>query len=123
MNNRYKKRSDGLYFPKRIHRNPSFRKLNASSIFVLFEFYSRRRVANIAGKGFQIINNGEIMFTYDEAEKKFGIPRSTFSRTIDQLVSLGFIDIAHHGGGLMKDCSKYGVSERWRDYGKEEFVK
>ena len=22
----------------------------------------------------------------------------------------------------MKDCSKYGISERWRDYGKEEFI-
>ena len=24
---------------------------------------------------------------------------------------------------MMKDCSKYGISERWRDYGKEEFIK
>jgi hypothetical protein len=79
-------------------------------------------VANIAGKGFQIINNGEIIFTYDEAINKFGIPRSIFSRTIDQLVNLGFIDISHHGGGLLKDCSKYAISERWRDYGKEEFI-
>ena len=23
----------------------------------------------------------------------------------------------------MKDCSKYGISDRWRDYGKEEFIK
>ena len=23
----------------------------------------------------------------------------------------------------MKDCSKYGISERWRDYGKEAFIK
>ena len=23
----------------------------------------------------------------------------------------------------MKDCSKYGISERWQDYGKEAFIK
>jgi hypothetical protein len=116
-------RNEWMYFSKRLHRNPAFRKLNRSSIFVLLEFYYRRRVANIAGKGLQIINNGEIIFTYDEAKKKFGMARSTFRNSIDQLVKLGFIDIAHHGGGMMKDCSKYGISERWRDYGKEAFIK
>ena len=23
----------------------------------------------------------------------------------------------------MKDCSKYGISDRWRDYGREEYIK
>ena len=68
-------------------------------------------------------NNGEIVLTYAETTKKFGIARSTFRNSIDQLVKLGFIDIAHHGGGMMKDSSQYGISERWRDYGKEEFIK
>ena len=68
-------------------------------------------------------NNGEIVLTYAETTKKFGIARSTFRNSIDQLVKLGFIDIAHHGGGMMKDSSKYGISERWREYGKEEFIK
>ena len=49
--------------------------------------------------------------------------RSTFRSCLDQLVEVGFIDIAHAGGGLMKDCSKYGISDRWKDYGKEEFKK
>ena len=49
--------------------------------------------------------------------------RSTFCRSISQLVEFGFIDITHHGGGLLKDCSKYAVSERWREYGKEGFIK
>jgi len=68
-------------------------------------------------------NNGEIIFPYAEADEKFKICRSTFCRSIDQLVKLGFIDIAHHGGGMMKDSSKYGISERWRDYNKEDFIK
>ena len=122
------KSSNGMFIPRRMHRNPAFRKLNASSIFVLFEFLYRRKVKQVPtkvgrGKEWIISNNGEIFFTYDEAENNFGIPRSTFRRAIDQLVDLGFIDITHHGGGMMKDASKYAISERWKEYGKKEFLK
>jgi hypothetical protein len=67
-------------------------------------------------------NKGEIIFTYDEAEKKMGLTRPRFQRCLDALVELGFIDITHHGNGLRGDCSKYDISERWREYGKPEFV-
>ena len=92
-------------------------------MFVLFEFLSRRQMVKVGRRDRWITkNNGEIIFTYAEAWNKFKMCRSTFCRSISQLVELGFIDIAHHGGGMMKDCSKYGISERWRDYGKEEFI-
>ena len=108
---------------RRMHRSPAFRKLSTNSIFVLFEFLSRRKMVQDGRKGrWGIANNGEIVFPYAEAEETFKMFRSTFCRSISQLVKLGFIDIAHHGGGMMKDCSKYGISERWRDYGKEEFI-
>ena len=114
----------GMFIPRRMHRSPAYRKLTSTSIFILMEFMSRRKVAKTGQKGgYEITNNGELIFTYAEAEKKFKIPRSTFCRSISQLVELGFIDINHPGGGMMKDCSKYGISDRWRDYGKEEFIK
>ena len=117
------KSSDGMFTPRRMHRSSAFRKLSVNSIFVLFEFMSRRKMSRLGRKGqWNISNNGEIVFPYAEASKKFKICRSTFCRSIDQLVELGFIDIAHHGGGLMKDCSKYALSERWREYGKEGFI-
>ena len=116
--------SDVMFVPRRMHRSPAFKKLTAKSILVLFEFLSRRQVVKLGRRDRWITkNNGEIVLTYAETTKKFGIARSTFRDSIDQLVKLGFIDIAHHGGGMMKDCSKYGISERWRDYGKEEFIK
>jgi hypothetical protein len=52
----------------------------------------------------------------------FKIYRSTFWISISQLFELGFIDIAHHGGGMMKGCSKYGISERWKYYAKDVFI-
>ena len=116
--------SDGMFIPRRMHRSPAFRKLTASSILVLFEFMFRRQLVKVGRRDRWLIkNNGEIVLTYAEITTRFGIARSTFRNSIDQLVKIGFIDIAHHGGGMMKDCSKYGISERWRDYGKEGFIK
>ena len=115
--------SDGMFIPKRMHRSPAFRKLTANAILILLEFLSRRQLVKVGRRNSWVTkNNGEIVLTYSETTKKFGISRSTFRNSIDQLVTLGFIDIAHHGGGMMKDCSKYSISERWRDYGKEEFI-
>ena len=69
-----------------------------------------------------IENNGEIVFTYTEALKKYGITKPRFRRALDELVGKGFIDITHHGGGVKGDSSTYAISERWRDYGIEKFV-
>jgi hypothetical protein len=116
------KSKDVMCIPRRMHRSPAYRKLTATSIFILMEFMSRRRVAKTGPKGdFIIINNGELIFTYAEALDKFKIYRSTFCRSISQLVALGFIDIHYSGGGMLKDSSKYGISDRWKNYGKEEF--
>jgi len=35
----------------------------------------------------------------------------------------GFIEIAHLGGGLIGDCTRYSISERWRKYGTDSFVR
>jgi hypothetical protein len=117
-----------MCIPRRIHRSPAFRKLTKSSVLILFEFLFRRKMVELPLNGgrkkdWDIINNGELIFTYDDAVKKFGMARSTFRNCIDQLIKVGFIDIAHHGGGMNKDCSKYSISERWIDYGKDKFKK
>lgn len=119
--------SNVMMIYKRMHRSPAFHKLTKMAVTVLLEFFKRRKMVETSNRGknknWVISNNGEIIFTYDEAYKKFGMARSTFRSCLDQLVEVGFIDIAHAGGGLMKDCSKYGISDRWKDYGKEEFKK
>lgn len=121
---RPRKASSGMFMPRKMHRSPAWRKLTAIQIFILNEFYYRRKLAQIGRRGEWVIeNNGEIIFSYDEAEKKFKISRSTFCRAIDRLVELGFIDIAHHGGGMLKDCSKYAISDRWEENNMEKFKK
>ena len=95
----------------------------AMIVFLIFRTKCRidKRQSKPGKRGPVIINNGEIEFTYDEAETKFGIKRSRFKRAIDKLVARGFIDIAATGMGVHKVKTWYAISERWRDYGTPEF--
>lgn len=71
--------------------------------------------------GWIILNDGEIEYTYSEAEGK-GISRPAFKRSLKELVEKGFIDISRSGmGGPKGDKSKYAISERWRDWGTDKF--
>jgi hypothetical protein len=103
----------------------AFLNLTGVAPQVYFLFLRRRQMGKGGRKGKErwvIQNNGEIVFPYAEAEDKFGISRPRFQRAIDQLVEHGFIDIAHPGGGMMKDVSKYAISTRWLDYGTNNFI-
>jgi hypothetical protein len=69
------------------------------------------------------INNGELEFSYSEAENKHGIPRSSFMNAITRLVETGFIDIEHSGsGGVKGDKSRYAISTRWVKFGTPHFI-
>ena len=109
MRNKPTQAKDVLWIPRRMHRSPAFRKLSATAILILLELKYRCQYARAGTRGkWHQVNDGELIFTYAEAVKRFGITRSTFCRSISQLVKLGFIYIAHHGGGMMKDCPNHG---------------
>ncbi len=73
-------------------------------------------------KDWVIVNNGEIQFTYDEAETKYGISEGRFRRALDDLIRVGLIDITKTGLGLKKDVSLYAISNRWEKFETDEFV-
>ena len=113
------------FIEKDVLRSKAFKQLPGTAIQVLMWFYLKRRLKNIGRRGKEkwiITNNGEIIFSYAEAEKKYELTRSRFSRALDELIDKGFIDIAHHGGGMMGDCTLYSISDRCRDYGTEQFI-
>jgi len=90
---------------------------------VLLLFLYRRQWKQAGRKGkWYTTNNGEIVFPYKEAKKRFKIPKSSFARAIDKLMEHGFIDIAHLGGGLIGDCTRYSISNRWRNYDTDRFI-
>jgi hypothetical protein len=96
----------------------------APQVYTLFLL--RRRLEKQGRRGHEkwvCINNGEIIFTYREAETKHQISQPRFLRAIDNLVEHGFIDIAEPGMAVAKVPTLYTISERWRDYGKPSFKK
>ncbi len=98
-----------------------FRQLTKTSLLALHTFMKKKRVRRPSrGRNWVVINNGEIQFTYREAEK-MGISRASFMRAIDQLSQLGFLYVKKQGSGLQGDCSLYGISTEWRNFGTKKF--
>ncbi len=99
--------------------------LSGTAMKVFLIFRTKCQFAKRQGKpgkrGPVIINNGEIVFTYDEAEEDYGITRPRFSRALTQLITKGFIDITATGMGVHKVETHYAISERWRDFGTPDF--
>lgn len=118
--------SNNLYFERDLIKSEVFRSLSKKTMLIYFDFRIKCRVQKTKAKSgrqdaWDIINNGDIEYTYSEAEKK-GTSRSSFMRAVDELIEKGFIDIAHSGSdGVKGDKSKYAVSERWRKWGTENF--
>lgn len=70
----------------------------------------------------RLLNNGELVFTYAEAKRLYGITAPRFSRAIDELVDeKGFIDITATGMGVYKVTTLYAISDRWRLYGTPDY--
>ena len=114
--------SDILVIEKELLNSAVFRSLSSTAMIIYLDFLQRRQMKKIGRKKKLIIlNNGELIYTYGEAEKR-GFTRTRFARAIDELVQKGFIDIAHAGNGYNKDCTLYSISERWRAWGTENFI-
>jgi hypothetical protein len=112
-----------LWIEKQLVISKAFLSLTGKSQSVLLLFLYRRQWDKSGRNGkWRQINNGEILFPYVEAKKKFGISKSSFARAIDQLIERGFIDIAQLGGGLVGDCTKYSISNRWKKFGTDDFI-
>lgn len=104
----------------------SLRTAVACQVYLIFLSKCRWEKAQIRpgtrDKASVLANNGEIRFTYKEAETQWGIRGGKFRRAIDELLRVGLIDISHSGFGLYKDATLYSISERWRDFGTGQFV-
>lgn len=118
---------DKMFISRGMILSPAFAALRTAAAHrVLLLFLSKCRVEKIRRpcsreKGWVVANNGDLTFSYREAREQHGISDGVFRRAIDELVGLGFIDIAHSGYGLHKDATLYAISDRWQRYGTPEF--
>ncbi len=85
--------------------------------------YKKRTTKKKRGlKHLVVTNNGEIIFTYGEAQELGIKSTQTFYRVIRELVrDKGFIDVAEPGNWYMKQPTKFAISERWKRYGTKDY--
>jgi hypothetical protein len=122
------KKWDKMFIPKSTIMSKAWLSLKtaaACQVYMIFRtkcqwkpFEGKRKYKN----NYILANQGEIQFTYKEAEEKWGISQSKFTRAIDEVIRVGLIDIAHSGFGLQKDATLYAISDRWEKFGTDEFV-
>ncbi len=120
------RKKNTVIFERELLKSKSYKSISAGAIHVYSHFMMKRKMNKIGHSGkarWAQINNGELVFTYSEAERELGMPRSTFMNCLDRLIEVGLIDIAHSGsGGKKGDVSLYAISQRWRKYGTNEFI-
>ena len=94
-------RSGGVFLERNLLESEAFNSLRTGTAYRVFLiFYRKRQMAKLGRKGkgnWVITNNGEITFSYAEAERKYGISYGAFRNAIDELMKRGFLDIEESG--------------------------
>ena len=104
----------------------AFIKAGAEIVGSAPEIYSRSEmvmhVKEPQPSEYELIKEGQIIFTYGEA-KELGIKSpDTFNRVIHELVEVkGFIDVAERGNWYEKKPTKFAISQRWKRYGTPDY--
>jgi len=110
------KTSGGTFLERELLDSKAYIALKGVAPQVLTLFLGKRWFERVGRKGKEkhhCVNCDSLIFTYIEAEKKYGITKSRFNRAIDELLAKGFITIKHAGGGYQQDKSVYALSDKW----------
>ena len=115
--------SSTVVFERELLQSPAYLSLTGKSPQVLGLFMARRRLKRdkTRRQRWSITNNGDIRFTYNEAEGRWGISRSQFQRALGQLTDRGFIEVKFRGTGHHGSSNRYALSTRWRKLGTDQF--
>ncbi len=116
-----------MFFRRSMFESEAYRDCRGSAVKALMIFLTKCQMKRMEGKpkrqdNWYIGNNGAIEFPYDEAEER-GIAGSTFGRALDELIRVGFIDIEQSGYGVRRIKTLYRMSDRWKLYNTDDFVK
>jgi len=115
-------KTGGIFIKRDFLESDAFWDLKGAAVQVYMVFLMKRILSDKAfGKDKEriVVNNGEITYTFKEAWKNHKIPKSTFLRARDQLIKVGFIEIAEDGG--CHHTTKYAISNNWRNYPEQTF--
>jgi len=103
--------------------SPAFWTLKVHSIRVLMIFMTKRVMKKYKDRkgndAFRIENNGELVFTYEEAIRR-GLDKKQYSAALDDLIAKGFLEITRQGTGP-GEPSLYKLTERWQAWDTSHF--
>ena len=115
-----------LWIKRTLLKSEAYTDLKFSSRSALLYFFYKGTHKNISknpkAPEWVMTNNGQIKFTYAEAES-FGFSRKTFRAALLDLQVHGFIEVTRRGfGGVgeFKAESEYGLTEAWRTWEKQK---
>jgi len=116
-----------IYISKELLSSKAYRSLSRVSFMVYQDFLGKREMfKDRRKKTWKVGNNGEIIYTYREAEGN-GFSSKQFRNAIDELQAKGLIDIYHQGHGGRKpkdgegDFTTFWIDDRWTEYGTNDF--
>jgi hypothetical protein len=127
--NKYRIRSH-IWFEADVSYSEAFNCLSKSGIKTLIRCLQKRKFEKVKqnGKYKYVPTDDGFVFPYAEAAE-LGIAKATQHwKNLNKLIAVGFLDSVHQGGWYQKkerdkDYSVYKYSERWRKYGKLDFIK
>jgi len=113
----------GMYVTFALLKSMAFFALSGKSPHILMDFLRKRKFDKDLVKhgNFSPVNRDRLFYTRKEAAVR-GYTEKVFSRGVDQLIEVGFLDLVEQGGGMVGHASVYALSERWKKYGTPEFV-
>jgi hypothetical protein len=119
-----KKKGHIIVVERDLLNSKAWLSLNGISPQVYLLFLCRRKMEKTGPRNNRktvCTNSKELIFTYRDAENDFGITQPRFTKTIDMLITHGFLDIVEPGNGSTKTATTYGLSHRWEKYGTADF--
>jgi hypothetical protein len=123
-NPEYPENEGKIFITRELQESPAYRSLSRVAMLLYQDFLAKRIMKPIRRnrkKVWVCENNGQIIFTYAEAEEK-GYSRGQFRNGIDELQEKGLLDITHQGKGGKKpqkgtgDVTTYWIDDRWQDW-------
>lgn len=117
-----KRKTTKVWLPWELINSKAFENLKGKAPHVLLLFYARQIPTKTGPKTFRMVNEGKIMFTYNQALKDHSITSYQFASALTQLMKYGFIDRTRVGGASKGNFAQYAISDRWRKWGKRDFV-
>jgi|GEM_PF-901271 hypothetical protein len=112
----------GTFIERELYQSEAFMSLRRAFSVQLLILFLDKRIRESTGKAkdrkgrrreLKFVNLDNINMPYSELEKKYGVPRQTITRALDEILSKGFIEIQYQGGAYHHDKSVYALVDKW----------